>query len=684
MFIRSIRFRNWKAFADTKFEFPSPESEKNVVLISAKNGFGKTSLLEGVILGLFGRDGFRIIGRADSAGDSQRVDISYNNFLERAFHAQAKQHGQSSATIELTFEDEIEGPISIQRIWHFSGSGKHRRDEEELRIWVGRDNELLPIPPLEDREEFIRSYISRQFLPVDLAQFFLFDGEQVQRLAHRDMNKQVRLGIEGILGVPILRELKEDLNRYARDRRRKVNNVGDEKIDSLRAQIREKESEEEQIKQELKETNDQIEPLCKRRDQLQNEITSLSGGTYASLKELFEDKERFSRNRQQKQEELRRLLSFDVALALAGQPLREATKDQLIAESKREKWEIGKNQGDESFDRFISSLGKTQPRIDPPLTEKQVETLQEKLRNAWQNLWYPPPEGCADSYRHGYLHEPDRNHIKERLERVDNITISQISGLLQKIEEMDKEIRKLDRQISQQQGVEKEAQQLTDELQECQEKINELDNNRRDLERRLDGLYGELNPKRQELGRLQESYSAAIPQLRRSALADKTAIMINSIVEEAFPSHVEDVAQAMTEAYLSMAHKGVVEKICINYDCTVQLLGSGGYDIRKLDASAGENQIFALSLIAAIAQVSDRSFPIIIDTPLARLDHDHRRNVLEFFTRTNNQVVMLSHPEEVTGDYYELIKPKLLKCYNVKHKVIADGIGKSTIDNVNF
>ena len=39
-----------------------------------------------------------------------------------------------------------------------------------------------------------------------------------------------------------------------------------------------------------------------------------------------------------------------------------------------------------------------------------------------------------------------------------------------------------------------------------------------------------------------------------------------------------------------------------------------------MDSSAGEEQIFALSLIAAIAKVSGTKVPFVMDTPLARLD----------------------------------------------------------------
>jgi DNA sulfur modification protein DndD len=156
--------------------------------------------------------------------------------------------------------------------------------------------------------------------------------------------------------------------------------------------------------------------------------------------------------------------------------------------------------------------------------------------------------------------------------------------------------------------------------------------------------------------------------------------MIAAIIEEAFPMHVSEVAAAMTDAYRTMAHKDVVKEIVIEPDCSVRLLGgTSRKDLREMDASAGESQIFALSLIAAISRVSERAFPIVMDTPLARLDPQHRRNVLEYFTSLRSQVVLLSQPAEVSGEYYELIQPRTAAVLHLEHEHLGDGVGRSRV-----
>ena len=80
--------------------------------------------------------------------------------------------------------------------------------------------------------------------------------------------------------------------------------------------------------------------------------------------------------------------------------------------------------------------------------------------------------------------------------------------------------------------------------------------------------------------------------------------------------------------------------------------------------SKGERQIFVLALYQAIIQVSNKDIPFIIDTPYARIDTQHREEISrKFFPNISKQVIILSTDEEITKDYYPIIKPYIAKEY---------------------
>ncbi len=108
----------------------------------------------------------------------------------------------------------------------------------------------------------------------------------------------------------------------------------------------------------------------------------------------------------------------------------------------------------------------------------------------------------------------------------------------------------------------------------------------------------------------------------------------------------------MTKAHRSMAHKkDLVERIVIDENCDVKLLNSDDVDLRGYDLSAGEKQIFTQALISAVSAVSGRGFPMVVDTPLGRLDIEHRKGVLNHLVQREHQVILLSTNTEVVGEY---------------------------------
>lgn len=678
MHVQRIRLRDWKAFVDTTIDFPTATKRRNVVLIGAMNGYGKTTLLEALILGLFGRDGLSVLARAViSDGEGERLSQSYDDFLERALHAKALEQGRSSASVEVVLRDGSE-IARVQRIWHFTGSGKHRREDEDVRIYAGPDDDLVRIPKGEDREDFVRNFVAHRFLPVHLAQFFLFDGEQVQRLAKKDMSSQVKAGIEGMLGVPILRELSADLERYAQLKRNSVKSMGDETLERLRAEVREREAELQAAEEQLAEVEPQISPLKTRRDVLVRDLGSFQGGSYANLRELMERKGSDEKERDRLRERLAQLLREDLALAIASRTLRERTVRRLEAEDERGKWENGKTQSAGGLVKLLSAIDASPLEVQPPLTEPQLIAVRERVQIAWENVWHPPPTKCADDYRHAYLGPSDRAVVLARLARVDAIGLSTLRETLEQLDESEKSLHKTERLIAQQHGVSEKTEGIAAELQKLNEDIAEKESRSRELQRQVEGAKSVLHPKKQELARMLEGHQKAQPALRRAATADKIADVIEGVVAECYPLHIDEVAAEMTTAFRAMSHKTLLKEIKIEPDCTVRLLGDQGRDMRAMDSSAGENQIFALALIAAISIVSKRSFPIVMDTPLARLDTDHRLRVLKYFTeKVGEQVILLSQPDEVHAQYLDAIRTRVGKALKVEHIELGNGVGRS-------
>ncbi|APZ97621.1 hypothetical protein BWQ93_03305 [Sphingopyxis sp. QXT-31] len=641
MKLSTIRLKNWKAFDEFTLNLNAFAGAGNTIVIEGRNGFGKTSLLEALILCLYGREGLPLVARATPGG---RGDLGYDAFLERALNDKARR-GEATMLVELIFDGEADERLILQRNWYFGAGGKHHRSDEEVRIWTGPDEDIVPVPEGDERFAVTRAIIADELVPARLAPFFIFDGEQLERLALADLDVQVRQGIENALGVPLLRTLSDDLVTYARDRRRSLKGAIGEAYDDVADVVRQLASDEADCLARLDEIGARVEPLRLARDTIIQRIGSLHGESYANFKQLFEERERLDRSRERLVEQLRERLSSDLALGLSGKKLRSAVRSRIAVEAESQHRAASRTFSNERFERFTAGFPD----------ELLSEGLVEQIRRLWDET---DTAVVTEDLRLGHLGETERHAVDARLRDIEGLATDTIGSLSIAVEAADAAVEAIDLKIAEQRGVDGQSQSLAEELRHTQEEIGQLEESSREITRKLDGLRGELAAKRREAARIRSEAASAAPVLAKADLAEQLGKVVETLVHRLFPLNLDTISKAVTVAYRAMAHKKEVEDIRIAADGSVGLFDSKGRDLRTKDLSAGETQIFTLALMAAIGMVSPR-FPIVMDTPLARLDPAHRHNVLAFLTGLDTQIILLSQPAELSAEYLEPIRERV-------------------------
>ena len=102
---------------------------------------------------------------------------------------------------------------------------------------------------------------------------------------------------------------------------------------------------------------------------------------------------------------------------------------------------------------------------------------------------------------------------------------------------------------------------------------------------------------------------------------------------------------------------------------SVELFSSSGEQLNKNKLSAGEKQIYAIAMLDSLAKTSGNHLPIIIDTPLGRLDSKHRAKLVnDYFPSASHQVLLLSTDTEIDEGHYK----KLAKFCAKKLEIIFD------------
>ncbi len=683
MYLRSVQLLNWRSYRNARFDFPKPVGGKNVTIIMAPNEYGKTSFFESIALGLFGREGIELVLRARGDSDSR---VNYSRLLEGILHRRAVDTGSISCSVLLDWEDNYGEPIRIRRTWHFNASGRHKSNDDELIIYEGSNRHPLSAPAAAlDKDSWYRGWIKQSFLEPSLARFFLFDGEEVQSLAKFDAKHQVREGIKGLLGLPILEEVKSSLEEYARKRDNSVRrsmaasvntiNALRRDIGGLEARIRERKKAQDGAGGTLRRLGGEI-------DELERRLAGRQGDTTDLLRALIEEEKAYENQAEQALSKLETLLAGDVALALAGVALRQETVGQLQSEAIREKWEAGRSEGSRNLGRFADDLATRLSELTPPIRGDENEAVVEAAKAAWEALWHPLPAGCAEAYLHPSLMGMSRDCAVGRLESVDRLVATDILSEMRRfnaardmLEIKRKEHREFDAIAPELEELNRCYGSRMEQRRKCKDELNMI-------QREIDAATSELEKKQGELVRLIKGKEGTEPALRRAEDARAYAKLIDDLTEDAVNLEADAVGQEMTKTWKAMAHHADrIDRIEISPNFEIRMLTPDGVDLHQIEKSAGANQVFTQALITAITKVSERIFPFVIDTPLARLSREQRLGVLRTFAQQPGQVILLSTDQEVVDDKFNAISDRVGTYYKLE-LAHERGVAVTTVSSV--
>jgi DNA sulfur modification protein DndD len=173
-------------------------------------------------------------------------------------------------------------------------------------------------------------------------------------------------------------------------------------------------------------------------------------------------------------------------------------------------------------------------------------------------------------------------------------------------------------------------------------------------------------------------------EARGEKVAESLQDLIADFKAEAAKTKCEILRRHFLTAFARLARKGdIVQDARIDPDnFVVTLLDREGHVIPKKRLSAGEMQIYAIAMLEGLAKSSGRNLPIIIDTPLGRLDSKHRQKLVEsYFPVASHQVIVLSTDTEVDRSFYQGLQSHLSHGY---HLSFDESIGATTVEDGYF
>lgn len=630
MKISEVILKDWMIFGGNQ-HLSLAQGTSNVSLIFGENMHGKTSLLNAIRWCLYG-----------SAINRQGKAIPARDLI----NILAVRNGVATTSVELIFEVDGSKYQLLRELDTTSGSPI---DSTTLKI----DGRLTDGGKIEA--------IIENLIPKQISQFMLFDGELLRNFENlvvavgSQQANGIKNAIEETLGIPLLRrafdnteyvvsefkkESKNELQRNANTRMisGKINEL-ELKIETYKKEIYELETTLESYVSNLSELDEALHDteeairLIERKKALQSELLS----------------------RKDEQIEIQNNLK-QLSSNLWLVPLKKAVNAQI--ESYKEKLRSVNDMSSAQSSKTVEMLKLERslehsncPTCGNILSPDKIEDikaqltlLKDEISNSG-NLEELKFELMTNIKKLEFSSDTPDETEKYKVNYDRDIKLEhEILGIENRIYEIEQSLKGVDEQNSL--SVRKEYDTLNREIGVIEKDIKDHAKLLEDCENEIRAIR-----KSKDFQEISENSDALLKTEISEQIRDVLKAAI-ALYRDEMRSNVERRA---TETFQNLTTEKTFDKLVINESYGLSLVVDG----TTVNRSAGAEQIVAMSLIESLNYHGRRTGPMIMDTPVGRLDVKHRKNIMEYLPTVVTQLAIFAHSGELTEES-DLIDPCLV------------------------
>jgi DNA sulfur modification protein DndD len=638
MKFNKLTIENYKSFQfPTSINFPQSSEGKSIFLMGGMNGAGKTSIMEAINICLYG---------------------SKPENIYKTINRKELSKGNAFVSFELEMETDDLKTLMVHRSWSAGATDNPKFKDLEEKLVVVQDGKRVSVQNKEMWQNYINATI-----PKGITQFFFFDGEKIQEIASDD-HSEIRLqsSLEAALGIQYISRLSADVLYLKQEERKGFVEISDEDIDFKESELKKEQRKLQNKILEINELNSELENFKNEKDNAQarfKAIFNLDPESSEIIKQKEKKRIQLSNKNYQLENQIKTLTEQFLPWAMVGS-LFANIKSQIELERENQKQNAISENAIELAKKIVERIELPEPITDKPLTIEQKAKLEERVLQLLQQN-----HSKRDVNKILNLSDRDAAKVLNRIEEIEQSDVLQLIDLIKEKSELDFEIKSLETSLTNTGSNESERELFTElqntiessqtqigrllvKISNINEEILMLEIKVKDIELEISKLYEKHNFSKEKADFIQE--------------CDTIANLMNAYIIKLRKNKVQLLQEKTFEMYKMLSSKaGLIKDLEINdktYEITVR--DKSGHEVKKSSLSAGEKEVFALSLLWGLAQTSQLNLPIIIDTPLSRLDSIHRDNIVKhYFPNAANQVIILSTDTEIDNNYFKNLEPNL-------------------------
>ncbi|MGD6873735.1 DNA sulfur modification protein DndD [Sutcliffiella horikoshii] len=663
MILKKLVFDNYKTYyglQEIDLYIPKEvrdEKTQNIILLGGLNGAGKTTILKAILYVLFGKRGMS--------------DTEYKRLFSNVINNTFFNEGGRECSLTLVIETDSGEEWTLKVKWYFNQLKKMTHEERNLN--VRKAGSKMAKHARIDNIEVYNRYIDK-IIPYHAAPFFIFDGEEVKEVILRQNSEEMKEAIHKITGMEAYKQLLIDLRTLKGNIENKLaRSVSHSTLTNIQSQLKEKEaaiSELENKKNKIVTEIRHYENIIKEAKQERNEILTKNS---KSREVIIKQQSRVTTELEMLKKDLNLFLQqniYNIMLREKIQNMKKRLKDENSISQKKMLQDASLT----PYRNFIDQL--LNKSINPPLSNEQLE----QLRILGEEVWIKENKISNVQLDMEFIHDVTSKDyafltniaIKDKYQVSD--IINKMEKLQQELEALEIEIRKAPESVN----IDKE----NNKIDLLTKKLGEFDLKRKAIQKKYNGAVDERTSLLNKLTRLSGQDSNLDELNQQLADVDRTIKTMQQYVSEVTvmkATYIKDEFSIMLkQLFRKQDEFGKIEFDLNTY--SIRLYNDQMQEISIQERSAGEMQMISSALIWALTKASDLALPMVIDTPLGRLDSYHRNHLINhYYKELSEQVIILSTDTEITKEYVEIMESHSYKQYMLdyderkKYTIIRDG-----------
>jgi DNA sulfur modification protein DndD len=684
MKIKKIKLHNYRQYYGINEIDLNTDSDKNIILIGGMNGYGKTNLLLAFVWCLYGEK----ISKTDSLFRKKiHKDGNYPKYLKNTLNKDARKEGKSKYFVEIEFAD-IDIPDAFNTNSSKNGLCTIKRSvdteslEETLSVSVsGQSDDLLHDE--EDKINFINDYL----IPLDATKFVFFDAEKIAQMAELSTREEGELmndALGNILGLDIYENLVDDLQLYSDNLKKEgaTGNIKDQIIDVENTE-KLKKAEIQKFEKEIAEHDEEITQLQNKINQYNSFITNNIGDidSFQNIDELYKQKIKLEEeisNAEERFTEISELIPFAFVCNLL-----EETKEHLESQEKFELANKTMGSIDEQSERFVEQLfnrPEYPPEDDLPFSAKSF--YAQKAKKVIKQILSSKDDFEEELPFYHDITNSDKKLLEDTFSLIQGRTNKSFEISTKKLIELNNELNETNRKIRRIES-ETEEDEILDYRDRKMDAITKCDKHKKEkgvAEFQIKELENDIEQLRKNKKVLLKKSAISKQRQEELDLLNKYVDLLNEFIVQEKEQKADKLSSNILKELRLLMHKlegkdsdfitnVSVKSLPDNEGLKITLYDTDNNPFKKESLSEGEKQLYISSLIKALLNEAIQDFPIVIDTPLGRLDKKHIKNILEhFYPNLANQVILMTTSSEIPPARKKIIEDQISKSYLLINK----------------